>query len=145
MPQQNDYLLFTSDDFVSDIDYSEARNILDLTTIKQKQLRRQRSQPLSTQLLLKRTYAHVCQLLDSDCSIKTKPLPLSTVDTNKRKLSSNDHEIPTINKKSKCLMNNDVLHFLRELNSVKVIPSDDIKLSSYYSSNEQNMPIVFVV
>jgi hypothetical protein len=122
MPQQNDYLLFTSNDFVSDIDYSEARNILDLTTIKQKQLRRQRTQPLCTQLLLKRTYVHVCQLLDSDCSIKIKPLPLSTVDTNKRKLSSDDHELSTVNKKSKCLMNNDVLQFLLELNSVKVIP-----------------------
>jgi len=122
MPQQNDCLLFTPNDFVSDIDYSEARHILDLTALKQKQLRRQRSQPLSTQLLLKRTYTHVCQLLDSDCSIKTKPLPLSTVDTNKRKLSSDDHEIPVaINKKIKCLMNNDLLQFLRELNSVKVI------------------------
>jgi len=122
MPQQTERLSFISDDFVSDIDYSEARNVLDLTTLKQKQLRRQRAQSLHTQLLLKRTYTHVCQLLDSDCSIKTKSLPLSTVDTNKRKLSSDNHELSTVNKKSKCLMNIDVLQFLRELNSVKVIP-----------------------
>jgi hypothetical protein len=121
MSQQNDYLSLKSDKFVSNIDYSEARNILDLTTIKQKQLRRQRRQPLHTQLLLQRTYTHVCQLLDSDCSIK-KSLPLSTIDTNKRKLSSNDHDIPSINKKSKHFMDNDILQFLRELNAVKVIP-----------------------
>jgi hypothetical protein len=122
MPQQNDYLSITSDNFVSDMDYSEARHILDLTTTKQKQLRRQRSQPLSTQLLLKRTYTHVCQLLDSECLIK-KPLPLSTVDTNKRKLSSDNHEVlSSLNKKCKSLMNNDILQFLHELNAVKVLP-----------------------
>jgi len=122
MPQQNGYLSITSDNFVSDMDYSEARHILDLTTTKQKQLRRQRSQPLSTQLLLKRTYTHVCQLLDSECLIK-KPLPLSTVDTNKRKLSSDNHEVlSSLNKKCKSLMNNDILQFLHELNAVKVLP-----------------------
>lgn len=121
MPQQNDYLSFPSGDFVSDIDYSEARHILDLATTKQKQLRQRRSQTLCTQLLLKRTYVHVCQLLDSDCAIK-KPLPLSTIDTNKRKISSDDHEIPTITKKSKTLMDEDILQFLRELNTVKVTP-----------------------
>jgi hypothetical protein len=122
MPQQNDYLSFKSDESVSDIDYSEARNILDLTAIKQKQLRRQRSQPLFTQVLLKRTYAHVCQLLNSECLIK-KPLPLSTIDTNKRKLSSTDnHEVPSSNKKNKNLMNNDILQFLHELNAVKILP-----------------------
>lgn len=122
MPQQKERLSFTSNEFVSDIDYSEARNILDLTTTKQKQLRRQRSQSLYTQLLLKRTYIHVCELLDSDCLVK-KPSPLSTIDTNKRKLSSNDHEVPSsINKKSKSLMDNDVLQFLREINSVKALP-----------------------
>jgi hypothetical protein len=121
MPQQTEHLSFISDDFVSDIDYSEARNVLDLTTLKQKQLRRQRAQSLHTQLLLKRTYTHVCQLLDSDCSIK-KSLPLSTIDTNKRKFSSNDHEVPSMNKKSKHFMDNDILQFLRELNAVKVIP-----------------------
>jgi hypothetical protein len=121
MPQQNDYLSFPSGDFVSDIDYSEARHILDLATTKQKQLRQRRSQTLCTQLLLKRTYVHVCQLLDSDCAIK-KSLPLSTIDTNKRKISSDDHEIPTITKKSKTLMDEDILQFLRELNTVKVTP-----------------------
>ncbi len=121
MPQQNDYLSFPSGDFVSDIDYSEARHILDLATTKQKQLRQRRSQTLCTQLLLKRTYVHVCQLLDSDCAIK-KPLPLSTIDTNKRKISSDDHELPTITKKSKTLMDENILQFLRELNTVKVTP-----------------------
>ncbi len=121
MPQQTEHLSFISDDFVSDIDYFEARNVLDLTTLKQKQFRRQRAQSLHTQLLLKRTYTHVCQLLDSDCSIK-KSLPLSTIDTNKRKFSSNDHEIPSMNKKSKNFMDNDILQFLRELNAVKVLP-----------------------
>ncbi len=118
MPQQNGYLPITADNFVSDMDYSEARHILDLTTTKQKQ----RSRPLSTQLLLKRTYTHVCQLLDSECLIK-KPLPLSTVDTNKRKLSSDNHEVlSSLNKKCKSLMNNDILQFLHELNAVKVLP-----------------------
>jgi hypothetical protein len=121
MPQQNEHLSFTSDDFVSDIDYSEARNILDITTTKQKQLRRQRSQRLYPQLLLKRTYTHVCDILDSDCLVK-KPVPLSTIDTIKRKLSSDDHEVPSQNKKSKNLMDKDILQFLRELNSVKVLP-----------------------
>lgn len=121
MPQQNDYLFLKSDEFTSDIDYSEVRNILDLTITKQKQLRRQRSQSLFTQLVLKRTYTNICQLLDSECTIK-KPLPLSTVDTNKRKLSSSldDHEVPS--KKCKNMMNNDILQFLRELNAVKVTP-----------------------
>ena len=121
MPQQNEHLSFTPDDFVSDIDYSEARNVLDLTTLKQKQLRRQRVHSLHTQLLLKRTYTHVCELLDSDCIIK-KSLPLSTIDTNKRKLSSDDHEVPLTNKKLKSFMDNDILLFLRELNAVKVMP-----------------------
>ncbi|CAF4922735.1 unnamed protein product, partial [Rotaria socialis] len=58
MPQQNEHLSFKSDAIVSDIDYSEARTILDLTITKQKELRRQRSQTLHTQLLLKRTYLH---------------------------------------------------------------------------------------
>ncbi len=121
MPQQNDCLSFTSDEFVSDIDYSEARNILDLTCTKQKQLRRQRSPKLITQLLLKRTYTHACQLLDSECAMK-KPLPLSPIDTNKRKLSSADHEVPSANKKCKGLMDQDILQFLQELNAVKVPP-----------------------
>jgi hypothetical protein len=121
MSQQNDYLSLKSDKFVSNIDYSEARNILDLTTIKQKQLRRQRRQPLHTQLLLQRTYTHVCQLLDSDCSIENS-LPLSTVDTNKRKFSSDDHEVPSITKKSKGVVHYDILRFLCELKAVKVIP-----------------------
>ena len=124
MPQQNERPCFVTDYFVSDIDYSEARTILDITTTKQKQLRRQRSQALYTQLLLKRTYTNVCELLDSDCSLK-KPLPLSTVDTNKRKLpSSSDDEMKSMNKKSrnhteKCY-DNEILQFLLELNSVKV-------------------------
>lgn len=126
MPQQNDYLSLISNEFVSDIDYSEAQNILDLTTIKQKQLRRKRSQTLCTQLLLKRTYTHVCQLLDSDCIVKKKSLPLSTVDTNKRKSDDdNTHQQQdeeSNHKKSKIMMDNDILQFLRELNSVKVLP-----------------------
>ncbi|CAF1269952.1 unnamed protein product [Adineta steineri] len=121
MPQQTERLSFIADDCVSDIDYSEARNILDLTTIKQKQLRRQRSQSLYTQLLLKRTYTHVCQLLDSDCTVK-KSLPLAIIDTNKRKLSSDDHQVPTMNKKSKTCADNDILQFLQELNAVKILP-----------------------
>ena len=139
MPQQNEYLSFAaSSQFVSNIDYSEARDILELTTNKQKQLRRQRSQLLAKQLLLKRTYTLVCDLLDSDCCTqhqKSQCSPLSTVDTNKRKLSSSSssdddhHEVSSMMmKKSRSLMDrcfditndHDVLQFLRELNSVKV-------------------------
>jgi len=134
MPQQNECLSFSSNLFVSHIDYSEAQNILELTTTKQKQLRRQRSQFLYKQVLLKQTYTLVCELLDSDCSYSPNQIqkcqisPLSTIDTNKRKLSSDDHEIGPIIKKSKSLMDkcyditndNDVLQFLRELNSVKI-------------------------
>ena len=135
MPQQNEYLSFASAQFVSNLDYSEARDILELTTNKQKQLRRQRSQLLSKQLLLRRTYTLVCDLLDSDCSNQNQTSqcsPLSTVDTNKRKLSSTDdhHEMSSMMmmKKSRSLMDrcfditndHDVLQFLRELNSVKV-------------------------
>jgi hypothetical protein len=134
MPQQNECLSFSSNLFVSHIDYSEAQNILEVTTTKQKQLRRQRSQFLYKQVLLKQTYTLVCELLDSDCSYSSNQIqkcqisPLSTIDTNKRKLSSDDHEIGPIIKKSKSLMDkcyditndNDVLQFLRELNSVKI-------------------------
>ncbi|CAF0758621.1 unnamed protein product [Rotaria sordida] len=151
MPRQNECLSFSSNPLVSRIDYSEAQNILELTTTKQKQLRRERSQVLYKQVLLKRTYTLVCDLLDSDCSYssssstnqtyKCSLSPLSTIDTNKRKLSSDDHEIQPIIKKSTSLMDkcydikndNDVLQFLRELNSVKVTSSDD---------NEQNIPII---
>jgi len=143
MRQQNDYLSIISNEFVSDMDYSEARTILDLTATKQNKLRQQRSQPLFNQLLLKRTYTHVCQLLDSDCAIK-KPLPLSTIDTNKRKFSSDGHEESSIDKKRKSFMDDGILQFLHELNAVKIPPSDDMEIS-YYSSNEPNMPIVFVV
>ena len=104
---------------ISDIDYSQAPNILELTSNKQKQLRRQRIQRLLPQLLLKRTHVHVCQLLNSHCSIE-KPLPLATVDTNKRKLNSDDQQVPTNNKKP--LMDKDILQFLRELNAVKIPP-----------------------
>ncbi|CAF3863356.1 unnamed protein product [Rotaria sp. Silwood2] len=134
MPQQNESYSFSSNSIVSCIDYSEAQNILELTTTKQKQLRRQRSQVLYKQVLLKRTYTLVCDLLDSDCSYssnqtyKCQSSPLSTIDTNKRKLLSDDHELEPVIKKSKSLMDkyydikndNDVLQFLRELNSVKV-------------------------
>ena len=127
MPQQHERELFPSEHFVSDIDYSEARNVLDLTTSKQKQLRRQRSQALYTQLLLKRTYAHVCDLLDSDCTIR-KCSPLSPVDTNKRRLPSDDdeHELKSVSKKLKDSrapsydLARDLLQFLSELNAVKV-------------------------
>ncbi len=136
MPQQNECLSFSSNLFVSHIDYSEAQNILELTTKKQKQLRRQRSQLLYKQVLLNRTYTLVCDLLDSDCSYssnqihKSQSSPLATIDTNKRKLSLDDHEITPLIKKSKSLMDkcyditndNDVLQFLRELNSVKITP-----------------------
>ncbi len=143
MPQQ---VSFSTDSFVSGIDYSEAWNVLELTTSKQKQLRReqrQRPQELRTQLLLKRTYNLVCELLNSDCcpssssssrgeiptSSSCSSLPLSTVDTNKRKSSpSDDNDRPL--KKSKSLMDkcfditndNDILQFLLELNAVKVAP-----------------------
>jgi hypothetical protein len=135
MPQQNEYISFTSESIVSRIDYSEAQNILELTTTKQKELRRQRSQYLRKQILLKRTYTLVCELLDSDCSYSSNPIPkyqsspLSAIDTNKRKFSTADDDQQP-NKKSKSLMDkcyditndNDVLEFLRELNSVKVTP-----------------------
>jgi hypothetical protein len=134
MPQQNEYHSFTSEPIVSHIDYSEAQNVLELTTTKQKELRRQRSQFLYKQILLKRTYTLVCELLDSDCSnssneiLKYQSSPLSAIDTNKRKISSDDDQ--SIAKRSKSLMDkcyditndDDVLQFLRELNSVKVIP-----------------------
>ena len=134
MPQQSEYLSFCNF-LVSHIDYSEAQNILELTTTKQKQLRRQRSQVLYKHILLKRTYSLVCDLLDSDCSnqnAECQPAPLSKVDTNKRKLSSDndtiDDKIQSTVKKSKNLMdnhynitnNNDILQFLHELNTVKV-------------------------
>ena len=121
MPQQNEHLLFNSDTFVSEIDYSEARTILDLTTAKQKQLRRERSQKLYTQLLLKRTYTHVCEVLDSDCSMDTL-VSLSMTDGNKRKSSFNNYQMSIPNKKQKNLIENDILQFLHELNSVKVLP-----------------------
>ncbi|CAF0801978.1 unnamed protein product [Adineta steineri] len=131
MPQQNECLSFSSNLFVSHIDYSEAQNILELTTTKQKQFRRQRSQNLFKQVLLNQTYTLVCQLLDSDCSYSTNQYQSSshlTIDTNKRKLSSDDHDLQPLLKKSNSLMDkcyditndNDVLQFLRELNSVKV-------------------------
>jgi homoserine dehydrogenase len=134
MPQQNQCLSYSSNLFVSNFDYSEAQNILELTTTKQKQLRRQRSQVLYKQILLKRTYTLVCDLLDSDCSYSSNQIdeyqssPLSIIDINKRKLSSDDHELKSITKKAKSLMDkcyditndNDVLQFLRELNSVKI-------------------------
>ncbi|CAM2716614.1 unnamed protein product [Rotaria socialis] len=143
MPQQNEHLSFKSDAIVSDIDYSEARTILDLTITKQKELRRQRSQTLHTQLLLKRTYLHVCQLLDSECSNeKPKTLPLSIVDTNKRKISSHNHDLSSKTKKSKNSIDNDILQFLRELNSTKIANSEYIELSS---SVRQSMPMVAVV
>ncbi|CAF3715221.1 unnamed protein product [Rotaria sp. Silwood1] len=141
MPQHNEHLSFTSDDFVSDIDYSEARNILDITTIKQKQLRRQRSQTLYTQLLLKRTYVHVCELLNSECITK-KSTPLSIIDINKRKLSTDHHDLSSKVKKMKNSIDNDILQFLRELNSVKVTNSEYIELSSYM---EQTIPITVVM
>lgn len=130
MPQQNDYHSYSSNRFVSHIDYSEVQDILDLTINKQKQLRRQRSQVLFKQVLLKRTYNLVCNLLDSDCTYSSNEndqYQLSIVDTNKRKLSSDDYDYQPIIKKSKSLMDkcyditndNDVLQFLRELNSVK--------------------------
>lgn len=132
MPQQNEYHSLSSEALVSHIDYSEVQNILELTTSKQKQLRRQRSQFLHKQVLLKRTYTLVCELLDSDCSnsSNTIPLyqssPLSAIDTNKRKCSPDDSQ--PVTKKAKSLMDkcyditndDDVLQFLRELNSVKV-------------------------
>ena len=123
MPQHNERVTYA----VSDIDYSEARTVLDLTTGKQKQLRRQRAQALYTQLLLKRTYAHVCNLLDSESSPR-KALPLSTVDTNKRKVSASisddeDHPVQkTGSKRSKSSLDHSVLQFLLELNAVKVTP-----------------------
>ncbi len=136
MPQQNECISFSSIPFVSRIDYSEAQDILELTTTKQKQLRRQRSQVLYKQVLLQRTYTLVCELLNSDCSYSSNEIskspssPLSAIDTNTRKLSSDDHELIPIIKKSKSLMDkcyditndNDVLQFLRELNSVKITP-----------------------
>jgi len=141
MPQENDQYSITFNEVVSEIDYSEARNILDLTSNKQKQLRRQRSPPLKTQLLLKRTYTHVCQLLDSECSITKQALPLAPIDTNKRKLSNddNDQEMSSANKKSKGLVDKDILQFLRELNAVKVMNSAIIQIFA------PNRPLVCVV
>ncbi len=134
MPQQNECLSFSTNPFVSHMDYSEAQDILELTTTKQKQIRRQRSQMLYKQVLLKRTYALVCELLDSDCSYSSNQVhqyqssPLTFIDTNKRKILSDDQDINPMIKKSKSVMDkcyditndNDVLEFLRELNSVKV-------------------------
>lgn len=127
MPQQNGRLSFPdSRPIVSDIDYAEARTVLDLTTGKQKELRRQRAQALYTRLLLKRTYAHVCNLLDSECS-SLKPLPLSTVDTNKRKVTALNENAAdplqtSVSKKSRSSIDQSVLQFLLELNAVKVSP-----------------------
>ncbi|CAM4757178.1 unnamed protein product [Rotaria magnacalcarata] len=135
--------IFVRHAIVSDIDYSEARTILDLTITKQKELRRQRSQTLHTQLILKRTYLHVCQLLDSECSNEnSKALPLSIVDTNKRKISSHNHDLSSKTKKSKNSIDNDILQFLRELNSTKIANSEYIELSS---SVRQSMSMVAVV
>jgi len=135
MPQQTECHTYSSDPFVSDIDYSEAQNILEQTTMKQKQLRRQRSQILHKQLLLKRTYTLVCELLNSDCSNCTNQIslcdssPLSAIDINKRKtIDDDDINHRSLRKKSKSLMDkcyditndNDVLQFLRELNSIKI-------------------------
>ena len=132
MPQQNECFWISSTTFVSDIDYSEAQTILELTANKQRQLRRQRSQTLHKQILLKRTHTLVCELLDSECSTpigKSPSSPLSTVDTNKRKLLADDHDDRPTRKKSSSLMDRcyditndqDVLQFLRELNSVKIV------------------------
>ncbi|CAF0972059.1 unnamed protein product [Didymodactylos carnosus] len=66
---------------VSHIDYSEALNILDLTTSKQKRLRRQRQNVLRTHLLLKRTYTLVCDILDSDCYSEVNNFSAKTVST----------------------------------------------------------------
>jgi hypothetical protein len=130
MPQNNGRSSFgASEQFVSDFDYSEARTILDLTINKQKRLRRQRSQALYTQILLKRTYVHVCDLLDSDCSPR-KQMPLSLIDTNKRRTPFDDDESKSVSKKSKTSIehstdlanDNDILQFLLELNAVKVMP-----------------------
>lgn len=133
MPQHNERFQFRQENqCVSEIDYSEAQTVLDLTTTKQKQMRRKRGQALYTQLLLKRTYVHICNLLDSDCSsssssVSEKPLPLSTIDTNKRKISSNNQNEQSVSKKTK--ISSDLVHideelrqFLRELNAVKVTP-----------------------
>lgn len=138
MPQQTEYYSLSSEPLVSHIDYSEAQTILDLTTRKQKELRRQRSPCLFKQVLLNRTLTVVCDLLDSDCSSSSSssysnPIalyqssPLSAIDTNKRKLAFDDVQ-SNATKKSKSLMDkcyditndDDVLQFLRELNSVKV-------------------------
>ncbi|CAF1689646.1 unnamed protein product, partial [Adineta ricciae] len=103
---------------------------------KQKQLRRQRSQVLYKQVLLNRTYALVCDLLDSDCSYSSNQVSTYhsslTSETSKRKsCTDNDNEMKPLTKKSKSLMDkcyditndSDVLQFLRELNSVKLISS----------------------
>lgn len=132
MPQQNECHSLSSETLVSRMDYSEAQDILEMTTVKQKELRRQRTTCLFKQVLLKRTYTLVCDLLDSDCSCTSNAIPLypssplSAIDTNKRKLPF-DESSPS-SKKSKSLMDkcyditndDDVLEFLRELNSVKV-------------------------
>lgn len=133
MPQQNESFSFDSNTFVSTIDYSEAQDILELTNIKQKQIRRERTQTLYKQVLLKRTYTLVCELLDSDCSTqigKSPSSPLSTVDTNKRKHCQDEQTPMNLRKKSKSLLDRcyditndqDVLQFLRELNSVELLP-----------------------
>lgn len=133
MPQQNDrFSILSSESFVSNIDYSEAQQLLQMTVEKQKDLRRRRSTHLFKQVLLKRTYTLVCDLLDSDCSTQIEHCqssPLSTVEKNKKRpwLDDERQYSPSL-KKSKSLMDrcyditkdDDVLRFLRELNSVKM-------------------------
>jgi len=119
MPQQSEKYF---DEFVSDIDYSEAQTILNLTIAKQ----RQRQVNLSKRLLLKRTYVHVCQLLDSECIVKKslpivkKSLPLAIIDTNKRKLSIDTTNDQSQAKKFRQTLDNGIQQFLQELNSIKV-------------------------
>lgn len=144
MPQQNEFYSFPNRTFVSNIDYSEAQHILELTNFKQKQIRRTRQQILQKQVLLKRTYTLVCELLDSDCSTqigKYPYSPLSTVDTNKRKAFDNDDDRQTtLRKKPKSLLDRcyditndqDVLEFLRELNSVPTSSSSSSSVPSRY-------------
>ena len=112
MPQQSEKYF---DEFVSDIDYSEAQTILNLTIAKQ----RQRQVNLSKRLLLKRTYVHVCQLLDSECIVK-KSLPLAIIDTNKRKLSIDTTNDQSQAKKFRQTLDNGIQQFLQELDSIKV-------------------------
>ena len=133
MPQQNDcFSILSSESFVSNIDYSEAQQLLHATVEKQKDLRRRRSPDLFKQVLLKRTYTLVCDLLDSDCSTQIEPCPsspLSTVENSKKRpWLDDDRQCSPSPKKSKSLMDrcyditkdDDVLRFLRELNSVKM-------------------------